>query len=145
MITRRDAVSGIAIAVVGACTHARRASTAPAPPVSDAPARSLGLAMITDECINCGACEPECPTTAIRAGADIYQIDQDACTECVGFHGAFACQDVCPVECCLPDPSHLMTEADLLARAHALAPDETYPSIDELTADQSVFRAGSPG
>ncbi len=24
--------------------------------------------MITDECINCGACEPECPNTAIYEG-----------------------------------------------------------------------------
>ena len=25
--------------------------------------------IITDECINCGACEPECPNTAIYEGA----------------------------------------------------------------------------
>jgi ferredoxin len=59
---------------------------------------------ITEECINCGACEPECPNEAISEGADTYVIDPNLCTECVGFHDYEACQAVCPVECCLPDP-----------------------------------------
>ena len=29
--------------------------------------------IITDECINCGACEPECPNTAIYEGADDWR------------------------------------------------------------------------
>ncbi|NRA92486.1 MAG: 4Fe-4S binding protein, partial [Psychroserpens sp.] len=29
--------------------------------------------IITDECINCGACEPECPNTAIYEGADNWR------------------------------------------------------------------------
>ena len=29
--------------------------------------------IITDECINCGACEPECPNTAIYEGADDWK------------------------------------------------------------------------
>ena len=41
---------------------------------------------ITEECINCGACEPECPNEAISEGDDIYVIDPKLCTECVGFH-----------------------------------------------------------
>ena len=59
---------------------------------------------ITEECINCGACEPECPNEAISEGEDIYLIDPKLCTECVGFHDHEACQAVCPVECCLPNP-----------------------------------------
>ena len=62
--------------------------------------------MITEECINCGACEPECPNEAISEGEDIYIIDPNLCTECVGFHDYEACQAVCPVECCIPDPNN---------------------------------------
>ena len=53
--------------------------------------------LITDECINCGVCEPECPNGAISEGEDFYEIDADLCTECVGFHGEEAChQDLLP-------------------------------------------------
>jgi ferredoxin len=56
---------------------------------------------ITEECINCGACEPECPNTAITQGDDIYLIAADKCTECKGVHDAPACAAVCPVDCCV--------------------------------------------
>jgi ferredoxin len=79
---------------------------------------------ITQECINCGACEPECPNKAISRGKDIYEIDPDLCTECVGFNDTEACQAVCPVECCLPDPDHVEIEKQLLARALELHPDD---------------------
>ena len=39
---------------------------------------------ITDQCINCDVCEPECPNSAISMGPDIYVIDWQRCTECVG-------------------------------------------------------------
>ena len=80
--------------------------------------------MITDECINCDVCEPECPNQAIKEGAEIYVIDASLCTECVGFHAREACQAVCPVECCLPDPNHPETEPVLIARALSLHPDD---------------------
>ena len=34
---------------------------------------TLMAIIITDECINCGACEPECPNTAIYEGADQWR------------------------------------------------------------------------
>lgn len=37
--------------------------------------------VITEECINCGACEPECPNLAITAGEERYVIDPEKCTE----------------------------------------------------------------
>ena len=40
--------------------------------------------MITDECINCDVCEPECPNDAIYMGEEIYEINPELCTECVG-------------------------------------------------------------
>ena len=82
---------------------------------------------ITEECINCGACEPECPNEAISEGEDIYVIDPKLCTECVGFHDHEACQAVCPVECCLPDPNHREDEKPLLERALKLPtiPDDS--------------------
>ena len=55
--------------------------------------------MITDECINCDVCEPECPNGAIYQGEEIYEIDPDKCTECVGHFDEPQCQQVCPVDC----------------------------------------------
>ncbi len=55
--------------------------------------------MITDECINCGVCEPECPNDAISAAPEIYIIDAARCTECVGHYDEPRCVAVCPVDC----------------------------------------------
>ena len=79
---------------------------------------------ITSDCINCGACEPECPNEAISEGDEIYVIDPELCTECVGFYDHEACQAVCPVECCLPNPDHREEEQMLLERAVKLHPDD---------------------
>jgi ferredoxin len=102
--------------------------------------------MITDECINCGACEPECPNTAIYEGgvnwkygdkefgendpapsgaigffsADYFYIVPDKCTECVGFHDEPQCASVCPVDCCVPDPNRVEDKETLLARKEIL-------------------------
>ena len=89
--------------------------------------------MITSECINCGACEPECPNNAIYEGGanwelagknygendaapsaatgffsnDYFFIVPDKCTECVVFHDEPQCAAVCPVDCCVPDPQRV--------------------------------------
>ncbi len=81
---------------------------------------------ITDECINCGACEPECPNNAISEGDDIYVIDTQLCTECVGFFDVEQCAEVCPVDCCVPDPKNVETEEVLLERAKKLHPDHEF-------------------
>ena len=60
--------------------------------------------MITDECINCDVCEPECPNGAIAQGAEIYEINPDKCTECVGHFDTPQCIEVCPVDCIIPNP-----------------------------------------
>ena len=96
--------------------------------------------IITDECINCGVCEPECPNGAISEGEDYYVIEPEMCTECVGFHGEEACQEVCPVDCCIPDPDIRETEEVLLDRAKALHPEDTFPGQEELTAETSLFK-----
>src|SRR3954447_26773066 len=83
---------------------------------------------ITEECINCGACEPECPNEAISEGDTIFEIDPNKCTECVGFHDEEACAAVCPVDCCVPDPSNVETDEILLARARQLHPTKTFGS-----------------
>ncbi len=101
---------------------------------------------ITDDCINCGACEPECPNTAIYEpsvswklgdkefgdstspggfksnfySTDYFYIVPDKCTECVGFHDEPQCAAVCPVDCCLPDPENVETKESLLAKVDFL-------------------------
>ena len=96
---------------------------------------------ITEECINCGACEPECPNEAISEGDDRYVIDPNLCTECVGFHDYEACQAVCPVECCVPDPERRETEETLLERARKLHPEKSFPAVADLPSDLSRFRS----
>ena len=46
---------------------------------------------ITAACISCGACEAECPVSAIAEGDGKYEIDAATCIECG------ACAGVCPV------------------------------------------------
>jgi len=98
---------------------------------------------ITEECINCGACEPECPNTAIYEGGvewetpggetrdaisdDIYYIVPEKCTECVGFFDQEQCAAVCPVDCCIPDEDIPEEEGVLLERAKTLHPDVEIP------------------
>ncbi len=103
--------------------------------------------MITEECINCGACEPECPNAAIYEGGapweldgathaavrqDTYYITAERCTECVGFFEKEQCAAVCPVDCCLADPNLVESEAQLIERARHLHPDvafgDSFPS-----------------
>ncbi|HTD91606.1 MAG TPA: YfhL family 4Fe-4S dicluster ferredoxin [Burkholderiales bacterium] len=72
--------------------------------------------MITDECINCDVCEPECPNDAIFAGEDIYVIDSHKCTECVGHFDKPQCQIVCPVDCIPLNPAVVETQAELQAK-----------------------------
>ena len=76
--------------------------------------------MITDECINCDVCEPECPNEAISMGESIYQIDPHRCTECVGHFDEPQCVQVCPVSCIPVNPSYVETPAQLLAKFRAL-------------------------
>jgi ferredoxin len=75
---------------------------------------------ITDECINCDVCEPQCPNTAIYMGQDIYEIDPDRCTECVGHFNEPQCQVVCPVECIILDDSHPEDADALMAKYNRL-------------------------
>ncbi len=98
--------------------------------------------IITDECINCGACEPECPNNAIYEGGvewalsdgtkldddkknpplsdDLYYITPEKCTECEGFHEEPQCAAVCPVDCCVPDPAHKESKEQLAAKKDKL-------------------------
>ena len=69
--------------------------------------------MITDECINCDVCEPECPNDAISAGEEIYVIDSQKCTECVGHFEEPQCRRVCPVDCIPLNPDLVETREQL--------------------------------
>lgn len=76
--------------------------------------------IITDECINCDVCEPECPNDAISMGPEIYVIDPSKCTECVGHFDEPQCQQVCPVECIPRDPQHVESADELLVKYRKL-------------------------
>lgn len=73
---------------------------------------------ITDECINCDVCEPECPNDAIYQGEEIYEIDPDRCTECVGHFETSQCVEVCPVDC-IPVAFH-ESKDELMAKYEGL-------------------------
>ncbi|MBI4304653.1 MAG: YfhL family 4Fe-4S dicluster ferredoxin [Chloroflexi bacterium] len=83
---------------------------------------------ISDDCISCGACLPECPNEAISEGDTIYVIDPNKCTECVGSHESSKCLEVCPVEAPKPDPEHKESRAVLLEKWKKLHPGKT-PSV----------------
>jgi len=65
--------------------------------------------LITDECINCDVCEPEC-----------YEIDPARCTECVGHFDEAQCVAVCPVDCIITHPEHVETRGQLQLKYAAL-------------------------
>jgi len=83
--------------------------------------------LITDDCINCDVCEPECPNDAISMGEEFYQIDPNKCTECVGHFDEPQCASLCPVACIPLDPAwretreELMIKDDRLTRAKTAA------------------------
>ena len=58
---------------------------------------------ILASCINCDMCEPECPNQAIALGEEVYEIDPDRCTECLGHYDEPTCVKVCPIDCVVPD------------------------------------------
>lgn len=81
--------------------------------------------LITDACINCGACEPECPNSAISEGDPVYVINPARCTECIGHYESSHCAEVCPVESCSADPAHKETKEQLIAKFKIINPGKT--------------------
>ncbi len=77
--------------------------------------------MITDECINCDVCEPECPNGAIAQGEEIYEIDPDLCTECVGHFDTPQCQEVCPINCIPFNPDVVENKAQLMEKYYKIS------------------------
>ncbi len=105
--------------------------------------------IITDECVNCGACEPACPNKAIYAGGEkyelggqlhdplsghLYYIVPEKCTECVGHFNQEQCAAICPADCCIPDESRVESEEALFERAKLLHPDREFEPLDEKTS-----------
>lgn len=76
--------------------------------------------LITDDCINCDVCLPECPNQAITEGELIYEINPDRCTECVGHFDVPQCQEVCPVTCIIQHPEHPESKEALLQKYQQL-------------------------
>ncbi len=76
--------------------------------------------LIEADCINCDMCEPECPNEAISMGAEVYEIDPNKCTECVGHYDEPQCINVCPIDCIIKDPAHVETEQQLQEKFNQL-------------------------
>jgi len=76
--------------------------------------------LITDECINCDVCEPVCPNEAISQGAEIYEINPNLCTECVGHYDEPQCVSVCPIDCIPHDPDVVETKEQLLEKYYRI-------------------------
>ncbi len=76
--------------------------------------------MITDECINCDVCEPECPNDAIAQGPEIYVIHPEKCTECVGHFDTPQCIEVCPVDCIEVNPEFVESKDQLRLKYQSL-------------------------
>jgi len=76
---------------------------------------------ITEECINCDICEPECPNEAIYQGDEIYEIDLNRCTECVGHFDEPQCREVCPVDCI---PIGIVETQEVLTKRYKLLQKE---------------------
>jgi ferredoxin len=81
--------------------------------------------MITEQCINCDVCEPECPNQAIFLGEAIYEIDPDRCTECVGHFDEPQCVQVCPVACIPINPQRVESQQALWDKYHHLVASTT--------------------
>ena len=84
--------------------------------------------LITDECINCDVCEPECPNQAISMGPEIYQIDPARCTECVGHFDEPQCVQVCPVSCIPVDPANIEAKDSVWAKFQRLQQAAAQPA-----------------
>lgn len=95
---------------------------------------------ITDDCVNCGACESVCPSQGISKGPDIFVIDPELCSECVGFHHTQQCARVCPVDCCEVDPERVESEEVLFERAQRVNARRGGPPL-QLGPETSRFRA----
>jgi ferredoxin len=86
---------------------------------------------ITDVCINCDVCEPECPNDAIFQGELIFEIDASKCTECIGHFKQEQCIVVCPVDCILVDPKNQESQ-EALQQKYQLLTGKNYEESAEL-------------
>lgn len=68
-------------------------------PMLDKEVHTMAMKIIADECIACGACEPDCPTESVQEVEGVYVIDASTCVECDGYYDEPQCVSVCPVDC----------------------------------------------
>jgi ferredoxin len=53
-------------------------------------------------------------------GLEIYEIDPNKCTECVGHFDAPQCRQVCPVDCIPLNPNYSETQEQLMSKYQML-------------------------
>ncbi|MFH0941512.1 MAG: YfhL family 4Fe-4S dicluster ferredoxin [Chloroflexota bacterium] len=84
---------------------------------------------ISEDCEKCGSCEPECENQAISEGEEIYVIDPERCSECLGNFESPRCFEICPVAAPEPDTERKETKEQLLAKWHKLHPGKTLKEV----------------
>lgn len=86
--------------------------------------------MITNECIVCDACEPECPNNAITAGKAVYEIKPDLCTDCVGRYDEPRCKTLCPVDdAIIINPGYRESKTQLLQKKQLIERINSYRTL----------------
>jgi ferredoxin len=98
---------------------------------------------ITNECINCDVCEPECPNEAIYMGQEVYEIDPTKCTECVGHFDEPQCVQLCPVNC-IPVNPHWIESPETLWQKYQRLQDEAAVAADLISSATSTPFPASP-
>lgn len=59
-------------------------------------------------------------------GIEIFEIDPELCTECVGHFDEPQCVEICPVECIPKDENHVESPEQLLEKYKILTMEETF-------------------
>ncbi|MEL6489940.1 MAG: 4Fe-4S binding protein [Cyanobacteria bacterium J06634_6] len=92
---------------------------------------------ITDKCINCQRCIPNCPTNAIETDGSTFKINADRCNNCLGVYSVPQCWASCPTsDGCVPS----LTDTNAFALSTAIERSKDYWKAWFLTYQNRIAR-----